>query len=422
MKLTVQLILKISLMVLNYIWVLFFLVSFVIAIFKMLAGDTQVITQMVNSTFEMSKTAFEISLGLTGVMTLWLGLMKVGEAGGAIKIISKLVGPFFSRLFPEIPKDHPAMGSILMNFSANMLGLDNAATPLGLKAMKEIQSLNPQPERASNAMIMFLTINTAGLTIIPVSILAFRTQAGAANPTDIFLPLLIATYGSLLISVFILALIQKINVLDKVLIGYFLVLIAFIAGLVFMIRTLPLEKMNKIIDVSGNLIIMSIIVIFIALAFFKKINVYETFIDGAKEGFQVSITIIPYLVAMLVGIGLLRSSGTMNIVTQGISSLVAWLGMDTSFTDALPIAFMKPFSGSGARGLMVDAMNQYGADSFTGRLSCIMNGATDTTFYILALYFGSVGVKNTRYAAGIGLLADFIGITLAILLAYLFFM
>jgi len=409
-------------MVLNYIWVLFFLVSFVIAIFKMLAGDTQVITQMVNSTFEMSKTAFEISLGLTGVMTLWLGLMKVGEAGGAIKIISKLVGPFFSRLFPEIPKDHPAMGSILMNFSANMLGLDNAATPLGLKAMKEIQSLNPQPERASNAMIMFLTINTAGLTIIPVSILAFRTQAGAANPTDIFLPLLIATYGSLLISVFILALIQKINVLDKVLIGYFLVLIAFIAGLVFMIRTLPLEKMNKIIDVSGNLIIMSIIVIFIALAFFKKINVYETFIDGAKEGFQVSITIIPYLVAMLVGIGLLRSSGTMNIVTQGISSLVAWLGMDTSFTDALPIAFMKPFSGSGARGLMVDAMNQYGADSFTGRLSCIMNGATDTTFYILALYFGSVGVKNTRYAAGIGLLADFIGITLAILLAYLFFM
>jgi len=422
LKLTVQLILKISLMVLNYIWVLFFLVSFVIAIFKMLAGDTQVITQMVNSTFEMSKTAFEISLGLTGVMTLWLGLMKVGEAGGAIKIISKLVGPFFSRLFPEIPKDHPAMGSILMNFSANMLGLDNAATPLGLKAMKEIQSLNPQPERASNAMIMFLTINTAGLTIIPVSILAFRTQAGAANPTDIFLPLLIATYGSLLISVFILALIQKINVLDKVLIGYFLVLIAFIAGLVFMIRTLPLEKMNKIIDVSGNLIIMSIIVIFIALAFFKKINVYETFIDGAKEGFQVSITIIPYLVAMLVGIGLLRSSGTMNIVTQGISSLVAWLGMDTSFTDALPIAFMKPFSGSGARGLMVDAMNQYGADSFTGRLSCIMNGATDTTFYILALYFGSVGVKNTRYAAGIGLLADFIGITLAILLAYLFFM
>ncbi len=422
MKLTVQLILKISLMVLNYIWVLFFLVSFVIAIFKMLAGDTQVITQMVNSTFEMSKTAFEISLGLTGVMTLWLGLMKVGEAGGAIKIISKLVGPFFSRLFPEIPKDHPAMGSILMNFSANMLGLDNAATPLGLKAMKEIQSLNPQPERASNAMIMFLTINTAGLTIIPVSILAFRTQAGAANPTDIFLPLLIATYASLLISVFILALIQKINVLDKVLIGYFLGLIAFIAGLVFMIRTLPLEKMNKIIDVSGNLIIMSIIVIFIALAFFKKINVYETFIDGAKEGFQVSITIIPYLVAMLVGIGLLRSSGTMNIVTQGISSLVAWLGMDTSFTDALPIAFMKPFSGSGARGLMVDAMNQYGADSFTGRLSCIMNGATDTTFYILALYFGSVGVKNTRYAAGIGLLADFIGITLAILLAYLFFM
>ncbi len=409
-------------MVLNYLWVLFFLVSFVIAIIKMVAGDTQVITQMVNSTFDMSKTAFEISLGLTGVMTLWLGLMKVGEAGGAIKLISKVVGPFFSRLFPEIPKDHPAMGSILMNFSANMLGLDNAATPLGLKAMKEIQSLNPQPERASNAMIMFLTINTAGLTIIPVSILAFRTQAGAANPTDIFLPLLIATYSSLVISVFILALIQKINLFDKVLLAYFVGIISMIAGLVYIIRSFPLEKMNQIIDVSGNLIIMTIIVLFIALAFFKKVNVYETFIDGAKEGFQVSITIIPYLVAMLVGIGLLRSSGTMDIITQGISNLVAWIGMDTSFTDALPVAFMKPFSGSGARGLMVDAMNEYGADSFAGRLSCIMNGATDTTFYILALYFGSVGVKNTRYAAGIGLIADFIGITLAIVLAYLFFM
>lgn len=409
-------------MVLNYLWVLFFLVSFLIAIIKLIAGDTQVITQMVNSTFDMSKTAFEISLGLTGVMTLWLGLMKVGEAGGAIKVISKVVGPFFSRLFPEIPKDHPAMGSILMNFSANMLGLDNAATPLGLKAMKEIQSLNPTPERASNAMIMFLTINTAGLTIIPVSILAFRTQAGAVNPTDIFLPLLIATYGSLIISVFILALIQKINLLDKVLIAYFIGISGIIGGLVYMIRSFPIEKMSKVIDVSGNLIIMTIIVIFIALAFFKKINVYETFIDGAKEGFQVSITIIPYLVAMLVGIGLLRSSGTMDIVTQGISSLVAWLGMDTSFTDALPVAFMKPFSGSGARGLMVDAMNEYGADSFTGRLSCIMNGATDTTFYILALYFGSVGVKNTRYAAGIGLLADFIGVTFAIILAYIFFM
>lgn len=409
-------------MVLNYLWVLFFLVSFVIAIIKMVAGETQVITDMVNSTFDMSKTAFEISLGLTGVMTLWLGLMKVGEAGGAIKLITKIVGPFFSRLFPEIPKDHPAMGSILMNFSANMLGLDNAATPLGLKAMKEIQSLNPQPERASNAMIMFLTINTAGLTIIPVSILAFRTQAGAVNPTDIFLPLLIATYSSLVISVFILALIQKINLFDKVLLAYFVGIISLIAGLVYVIRSFPLEKMNQIIDVSGNLIIMTIIVLFIALAFFKKVNVYETFIDGAKEGFQVSITIIPYLVAMLVGIGLLRSSGTMDIVTQGISNLVAWIGMDTSFTDALPVAFMKPFSGSGARGLMVDAMNEYGADSFTGRLSCIMNGATDTTFYILALYFGSVGVKNTRYAAGIGLLADFIGITLAIFLAYLFFM
>lgn len=408
-------------MVLNYLWVFFFLVSFVVALFKLLSGDVQVFTEMVHSTFDMSKTAFEISLGLTGVMTLWLGLMKIGEAGGAIKIMTKLVGPFFSRLFPDIPKDHPAMGSILMNFSANMLGLDNAATPLGLKAMKELQSINPDKNSASNAMIMFLTINTAGLTIIPVSIFAFRTQAGALNPTDIFLPLLLATYGSLIISVVALSLVQKINLLDKVLLSYIFGFIVFISGIAYAMHSLSQERLNTVVDLAGNFIILFIIVAFITLAFVKKINVYETFIDGAKEGFQVSITIIPYLVAMLVAIGLLRSSGTMELITQGISYLVERVGLDTSFVDALPVALMKPFSGSGARGLMVDAMHEFGADSFVGRLSCIMNGATDTTFYIIALYFGSVGVKNTRYAAGIGIFADIIGMLIAIAIAYLFF-
>lgn len=408
-------------MVLNYLWVFFFLISFVVAIFKLMMGDAQVITDMVNSTFDMSKTAFEISLGLTGVMTLWLGLMKVGEAGGAINLLTRAVGPFFSRLFPEVPKDHPAMGSILMNFSANMLGLDNAATPLGLKAMKELQEINPNKERASNAMIMFLTINTAGLTIIPVSILAFRTQAGAANPTDIFLPLIIVTYGTLLLAVLTLALFQKINIFNKVIIGYVLGIIGFIGGLVYVIKSLPAEQMEKVISLSGNLIILTIIISFIALAFFKKVNVYDTFIEGAKEGFSVSITIIPYLVAMLVGIGMLRSSGSLELVTDGIAYVVSALGWDTSFVEALPVAIMKSFSGSGARGLMVEVMNTSGADSFAGRLASILNGASDTTFYILALYFGSVGIKNTRYAAGIGVYADVISTIMAIMVAYLFF-
>ncbi len=380
-----------------------------------------VITNMVNSTFEMSKTAFEISLGLTGVMTLWLGLMKVGEAGGAIRVLTRLVGPFFSRLFPEIPRHHPAMGSILMNFSANMLGLDNAATPLGLKAMKELQEINPHKERASNAMLMFLTINTAGLTIVPVSILAFRTQAGAANPTDIFLPLIIVTYGTLLIAVLTLAIIQKINIFDKVIVAYFTGIIGFIAGLVYLVKSLPAEQMERIIGVAGNLIILTIIMSFIALAFFRKVNVYESFIEGAKEGFQVSITIIPYLVAMLVAIGLLRSSGSLDLITDSIKYGVAAIGWDTSFVEAVPVAIMKSFSGSGARGLMVEVMNTSGADSFPGKLACIMNGASDTTFYILALYFGSVSIKNTRYAAGIGLFADVVSTIMAILVAYLFF-
>lgn len=408
-------------MVLNYLWILFFLVSFVVGVFKLLQGDMEVIPAMVNSTFDMSKTAFEIALGLTGAMTLWLGLMKVGEAGGAIKILSKLVGPFFRRLFPEIPKDHPAMGSILMNFSANMLGLDNAATPLGLKAMTELQELNPDKERSSNAMIMFLTMNTAGLTIIPVSILAFRMQAGAANPTDVFLPLVLATYGSLLFAMLMVALIQRIQLLDAVLIAYLTGLVAFLGGIFYVVRVLPQEQMSIVVSVTGNLIILSIIVAFISLAVWKKVNVYDTFIEGAKEGFSVTIKIIPYLVAMLVGIGLLRSSGTMGLLTDTVAQGIGYLGIDTRFTDALPVGFMKPFSGSGARGLMVDAMNEFGADSFVGRLSCIINGASDTTFYILALYFGSVGIRNTRYAAATGLMADLAGLILAIVVAYVFF-
>lgn len=408
-------------MVLNYLWILFFLVSFVIGIVKLMMGDQEVIPAMVNSTFDMAKTAFEISLGLTGVMTLWLGLMKVGEAGGAIKVLSKLVGPFFSRLFPEIPKDHPAMGSILMNFSANMLGLDNAATPLGLKAMEELQAINPEKERASNAMIMFLTMNTAGLTIIPVSIMAFRVQAGAANPSDIFLPLIIATYGSLLFAMLLVAFIQRIRIFDIVLLSYIAGLLLFLGGLLYITRSLPQEQLSVVVGVAGNLIILSIVIAFISLALYRRINVYETFIEGAKEGFSVAVKIIPYLVAMLVAIGLLRTSGTMDILTNGISSLVAALGFDTSFTGALPVGLMKPFSGSGARGLMVDAMTAYGPDSFVGRLACIINGSTDTTFYILALYFGSVGIRNTRYAAATGLLGDLAGLLLSIAVAYLFF-
>jgi spore maturation protein SpmA len=408
-------------MVLNYLWVLFFVASFVVGLFKLITGDLEVIPAMVNSTFDMAKTAFEISLGLTGVMTLWLGLMKIGEAGGAIHILSRLVGPFFSRLFPEIPKDHPAMGSILMNFSANMLGLDNAATPLGLKAMTELQSINKQKDRASNAMIMFLTMNTAGLTIIPVSIMAFRMQAGAANPSDIFLPLIIATYGSLLFAILLVAFIQRIRIFDLVLLAYMAGILLILGGLVYITQTLPQEQMSTVVGITGNLIILSIIIAFISLAFYRKVDVYETFIEGAKEGFSVAVKIIPYLVAMLVGIGLLRSSGTMSLLTDGLTATFAWMGIDTTFTGALPVGLMKPLSGSGARGLMVDAMTTYGPDSFVGRLACIINGSTDTTFYILALYFGSVGIRNTRYAVVTGLMADLVGLILSVIVAYLFF-
>lgn len=408
-------------MVLNYLWVLFFLVSFAIGIIKLIGGDTEVIPAMVNSTFTMSRTAFEIALALTGVMCLWLGIMKIGEKAGAIRVLSRLVGPFFSRLFPGIPKDHPAMGSILMNYSANMLGLDNAATPLGLKAMEELQSINDKKDTASNAMIMFLTLNTAGFTIIPVSILAYRMEAGAANPTDIFLPLIIATYASLLVGMITVALVQRINLLDKVVLAYMGGLVAGLAGLVYAVKNMPEEQVSILVNTGGNVIILSIIIAFISAAIVKKVNVYDTFIEGAKEGFSVAIRIVPYLVAMLVAIGLLRASGTMEIITDSIAAFIGLLGMDTTFADALPVGLMKPFSGSGARGLMVDTMHTFGADSFVGRLSCIFNGSSDTTFYILALYFGSVGIRNTRYAVVTGLIADLASVVISIWVCYLFF-
>lgn len=413
-------------MVLNYIWILFFVLSFIIVLVKMiLFGDTAVMPATINAITDSSKTAFEISLGLTGVMCFWLGIMKVGENGGAIRIFSRLISPFFSRLFPEIPKDHPAMGSILMNYSANMLGLDNAATPLGLKAMKELQEINPNKEQASNAMIMFLTLNTAGFTIIPVSIIAFRATAGALNPTDIFLPLLISTYGGMIAGLILVTFLQKIK-WDFVLTTWVVGIIAFIGGLTYLFSALPKETMEIVSNIVGGLIIFSVIITFIAFAFFKKVNVYESFIDGAKEGFEVTVKIIPYLVAMLVGIGIFRASGGMEMITHGIASLFNSIGFDTRFVDALPVAIMKPFSGSGARGLMVDLIKPVtegglGADSFAGRLAGIFNGSHDTTFYVLAVYFGAVAIKKTRYVVATSLFAELVSIVLSIVVCYVFF-
>ncbi len=413
-------------MVLNYIWILFFILSFIIVLVKLIVfGDTSVITTTINAITDSSKTGFEISLGLTGVMCFWLGIMKVGEKGGAIRIFSKLIQPFFSRLFPEIPKDHPAMGSILMNYSANMLGLDNAATPLGLKAMKELQDINPDKEKASNAMIMFLTLNTAGFTIIPVSIIAFRATAHATNPTDIFLPLLIATYGGMISGLIACTLVQKIR-WDFVLTAWVTGIVLSISGLTYLFSQMPKETMEIASNLIGGMIIFSVIISFVMLAFFKKVNVYETFIDGAKEGFEITIKIIPYLVAMLVGIGIFRASGGMEIITHGIASLFTAFGWDTQFVDALPVAIMKPFSGSGSRGLMVDLIKPVtegglGADSFAGRLAGIFNGSHDTTFYVLAVYFGSVAIKKTRYVVATSLFAELVSIILGIVVCYVFF-
>ncbi|EJF10722.1 nucleoside recognition domain-containing protein [Pontibacter sp. BAB1700] len=409
-------------MVLNYLWAAFFLIAFAIALFQLIVfRDVEIFQKLVSSTFDNAKLGFEISLGLTGVMTLWLGLMKVGERGGIIAIFSRLVAPFFNRLFPEIPKNHPVFGSILMNFSANMLGLDNAATPLGLKAMKEMQELNPIKERASNAQIMFLVLNTSGLTIIPISIMVFRAQLGAADPSDIFIPILLATFFSTMVGLIAVALYQRINLFNPVILTYIGTLLLLIGGLIYYFSTISQEQVSVISQVASNVILFSIIISFVGLALIRKVNVYEAFIEGAKEGFTVAITIIPYLVAILVAIGVFRTSGALDMIVDGIGFLIALTGVNTDFVPALPIAFMKPLSGSGARGLMVEAMTTYGVDSFVGRMASVFQGSTETTFYVLAVYFGSVGIKRSRYALTCGLLADFAGAIAAIFIAYLFF-
>jgi spore maturation protein SpmA len=409
-------------MALNYIWIAFFLIGFIVALGQLIfGGNTQIFNEMVNSVFLNAKTGFEISLGLTGALTLWMGLLKVGEKGGVVAILGRLIGPLFEKLFPGLPKGHPAYGSIMLNISANMLGLDNAATPVGLKAMKEMHEVNPDKETASNAQIMFLVLNAAGLTIIPVSIIVYRTQLGAVNPADIFIPILISTFAASLTGMISVAIMQRINLFDKVILAYLGGLTAIVAGIIIYFSSLPKEQISSISTFSANFILMSIIVLFIVLALLKKVNVYDAFIEGAKEGFNIAIKIIPFLVAILVAIGIFRASGSMDFIIAGIAKLFAWMGFDTRFTAALPVAFMKPLSGSGARGLMIYAMTTYGADSFIGRLACTMQGTTDTTFYIVAVYFGSVGIKNTRYSIGCGLLADLAGFTTAIFVAYLFF-
>jgi spore maturation protein SpmA len=409
-------------MALNYIWIAFFLVGFAVALGKLVfTGNIQIFNDMVNAAFSNARTGFEISLGLTGALTLWMGLLKVGEKGGVVAVLGKLIGPLFEKLFPGLPKGHPAYGSIMLNISANMLGLDNAATPVGLKAMKEMHEANPDKETASNAQIMFLVLNAAGLTIIPVSIIVYRTQLGAANPADIFIPILISTFAASLTGMISVAIIQKINLFDRVILAYLGGLVAVVAGIMIYFSGMPKEQISAISTFSANFILLSIIVTFIVLAMIKKVNVYDAFIEGAKEGFNTAIRIIPFLIAILVAIGIFRASGSMDFIISGIAKFFEWLGIDTQFTGALPVAFMKPLSGSGARGLMIDAMTTNGPDSFIGRLACTMQGTTDTTFYIVAVYFGSVGIKNTRYSIGCGLLADLAGFTTAIFVAYLFF-
>ena len=409
-------------MVLNYIWIFFFIAAFVVALFKLVFdGDTQVFGALMKATFDMSRTGFEISLGLTGVLTFWMGIMKIGERGGAVRVMSHLIHPFFRRLFPELPPDSPAYGSIMMNIAANMLGLDNAATPMGLKAMQQMQEGNPRKERATNAQIMFLVLNTSGLTIIPVSVMVYRAQLGAANPADIFIPILLATYFSTLAGLIAVSVWQRINLFNKVILAYLLGGTVLIAGIIWYFSTLDKEMITVVSNVASNTILFSVIIAFIIMAVIRRINVYGAFIDGAKEGFSIAIKIIPYLVAFLVAIGVFRASGGMDILMEGIERMVEGMGFNADFVAALPTALMKPLSGSGARGMMIDTMTTYGADSFAGRLASTFQGATDTTFYIVAVYFGAVGIKNTRYAIPCGLIADAAGIVAAIIIAYLFF-
>ncbi|MBP1594447.1 MAG: rane protein [Bacteroidetes bacterium] len=409
-------------MVLNYIWIAFFVIAFVVALIRLIFwGDTQVFSEIMNSTFSSSKTAFEISLGLTGILSLWLGIMKIGENGGLISAFSRWLSPVLSKLFPEIPKGHPVMGAIFMNISANMLGLDNAATPLGLKAMKELQELNKDKKVASNPMIMFLVINTSGLTLIPISIMVYRAQLGAAQPTDIFVPIMISTFCAAIAGIIATSLFQRINLFNKAIFFFVGIISALIGGVICLFSMLSKEEIGTYSTLFANVFLFSIILCFIASGIRKKINVYETFVEGAKEGFSTAVRIIPYLVAILVGVAVFRASGTMDLITKGIEYLVKLSGLDSSFVGGLPTALMKPLSGSGARGLMVDAMKTYGADSFVGRLSCIFQGSTDTTFYVLAVYFGSVGIRKTRHAVACGLIADLAGVITAISVCYLFF-
>ena len=409
-------------MVLNYIWIAFFLIAFVIACIRLIfMGDTEVFPAIMNSTFETSKTAFEISLGLTGVLSLWLGVMRIGEKGGVVNALARALGPLFAKLFPEIPRNHPVIGNIFMNISANMLGLDNAATPLGLKAMEGLQEINPKKDTASNSMIMFLVLNTSGLTILPVSILVYRATQGAAQPTDVFLPILLATFASTMAGIIITSAVQRINLLNRVVLLYLGGLSLVIAALAYGFSLLSSAEMELWGVNVANILLFLIIAIFLGAGIRKRVNVYEAFVEGAKGGFETAVRIIPYLVAILVAIGVFRASGAMDWLIDGAAWLVRQTGCDADWVGALPTALMKPLSGSGARGMMVDAMTTYGADSFIGRLSCIFQGSTDTTFYILAVYFGSVGVRHTRHAVTCGLLADLAGIVAAIFVCYMFF-
>ena len=409
-------------MVLNYIWIAFFLIAFAVALVRLVfLGDTQVFPEIINSTFSSSKTAFEISLGLTGVLSLWLGIMKIGEKGGVIALFSKLLSPLFCKLFPEIPKGHPVTGSIFMNLAANMLGLDNAATPLGLKAMEGLQELNPKKDTATNPMIMFLVLNTSGLTLIPISIMVYRAQLGAAQPTDIFVPILLATFFSTLAGIITVSIYQKINLLNRTILLFLGGISLLVARIIYFFNTLSRTQIDIYSTTTANVFLFLIIIGFIIAGMKKKINVYDAFVEGAKEGFSTAVRIIPYLVAILVAIGVFRASGAMDYLIDGIEGAVKLCGINSDFVGGLPTALMKPLSGSGARGLMVDAMTTYGPDSFVGRLACIFQGSTDTTFYILAVYFGSVGIVKTRHAVPCGLLADLAGVIAAIFICYLFF-
>ncbi len=408
-------------MVLNYIWIAFFVIAFIFGAVQLCMGDTTIFQKIVDSTFDTSKTAFETSLGLTGVLALWLGIMKIGEKAGAVNALARVLSPVFTKLFPDIPKNHPAMGSIFMNIASNMLGLDNAATPTGLKAMQQMQELNPKKDTATNPMIMFLVMNTSGLTIIPTTILAFRSSYGAAQPTDVFIPILLATTVATLFGIIITSLWQRINILQPSMLAILGGMCAFVGLIIWGFSYMDKDTMATVTSVGGNLILLGIIVAFIVAGFLKKINVYDAFIEGAKDGFQVAVRIIPYLVAILVAVGVFRASGAMDMFIDGIAWVVKQCGLNTDFVGALPTALMKPLSGSGARGLMLEAMKNYGPDSFIGRLSCIFQGSTDTTFYILAVYFGSVNIKYTRHAVACGLLADLAGVIAAIAIAYIFF-